>query len=60
MGYNELKVIPVFKHKLLYLRCIDDCFVFVRSEEIIDENLNILSNTNNSISFKMKKENFLF
>ena len=60
MGYNELKVIPVFKHKLLYLRCVDDCFVFVRSEEIMDKFSNILNNTNNSNSFKMEKENFLF
>ena len=60
MGYNELKVIPVFKHKLLYLRCVDDCFVFVRSEEIMDKFSNILNNNNKSNSFKMEKENFLF
>ena len=60
MSYNEFKAIPVFKHKFLYLRCVDDCFLLVRSEEIIDDFSNIFNNTNNSISFKMKKENLLF
>ena len=37
MGCIKLKVDPAFKNNLLYLRYIDDCFVLVRSEKIINE-----------------------
>ena len=36
MGLIELKVIPAFKNNFLYLRYVDDCFVMVRNEKIMD------------------------
>ena len=44
MGYIELNVIPAFKNDLLYLRYVDDCFVLVRSETIMDKFFNVLNN----------------
>ena len=28
LGFIELKVVPAFKNNLLYLKYVDDCFVF--------------------------------
>ena len=56
MGYIELKVIPTFKNKLVYLRYVDDCFVLVRSEKIMDEFFNVLNNAHEAINFKIEKE----
>ena len=36
IGYIELKVIPALKNNLLYLRYVDDCFVLVRSEKVME------------------------
>ena len=36
---------------------MDDCFVLVRSEKIIDEFLNILNNAHDSINFTTENEN---
>ena len=57
MGYIKLKVIPVFRNKLFYPRYVDDCFVLVSSEKIMNEFFNILNTAHNSISFTMEKEN---
>ena len=46
-----------FIYKLFYTRYVDDCFVLVRSEKIMDEFFNILQNSYNSMSFTMKKKN---
>ena len=56
MGYIELKVIPAFKNNLLYLRYVDDCFVLVRSEKIMDEFFNVLNNAHEAINFTIEKE----
>ena len=37
IGFIELKVVPAFKNNLLYLRYVDDCFVLVSREKIMDE-----------------------
>ena len=57
MGYIELKVVPAFKNSFLYLRYVDDCFVLLRNEKIMDEVFNILNNAHTSISFTIKKNN---
>ena len=56
MGYIELKVIPTFKNKLVYLRYVDDCFVLVRREKIMDEFFNVLNNAHEAINFTIEKE----
>ena len=56
MGFNELLVVPAFKNNLLYLRFVDDCFVFVRSEKIMDELFNVLNNAHEASNFTIEKE----
>ena len=56
MGCIELKVIPAFKNNLLYLRYVDDCFVLVSSENIMDEFFNISNDANEAINFTIEKE----
>ena len=57
MGYIELKVVHVFKNNLLYLRYVDDCFVLVKIEEVMDEFLNILNVVRKSINFTIEYKN---
>ena len=57
MGYVESKIIPTFKHKLVYFRYVDDCFVLVENEMLIEEFFDILNNAHSSIKFTMEKEN---
>ena len=56
MGLIELKVIPAFKNNFLYLRYVDDCFVMVRNEKIMDEFFNVLNNAHEAINFTIEKE----
>ena len=59
MGYIELKVVPAFKNSFLYLRYVDDCFVLLRNEKIMDEVFNILNNAHTSISFTIEKKTIM-
>ena len=52
MGYIKLKVIPALKKKLLYLSFVDDCFILVRSEKIMDEFFNFLNNAHEALNIK--------
>ena len=56
MGCIGLKVVPAFKNSLLYLRYVDDCFVLVRNEKIMDNFFNVLNNAHDSINFTIEKE----
>ena len=56
MGYIESKIISTFKDKIVYFRYVDDCFLLVKSEKIMDECFNIFNNAHNSISFTIEKE----
>ena len=56
MGHVESKIITIFKHKLVCFRYIDDCFVLVENEMLIDECFDILNNAYSSIKFTMEKE----
>ena len=56
MGCIELKIVPAFKNNLLYLRYVDDCFVLVKSEKIMDEFFNGLNNAHEAINFTIEKE----
>lgn len=56
MGYIESKVIPTFKHRLIYLKYVDDCSVLVKSDKIFDEFFSVSNNAHKSINFTMEKE----
>ena len=56
IGCIELKIISAFKNNLLLLRYVDDYFVLVRSEKIIDEFFNVLNNAHEAINFTIEKE----
>ena len=55
IGYIDLKIVPAFKNKLLYLRHVDDCFVLIRSEKLMDEFSNIFYNAHNLDILTMEK-----
>ena len=57
MGYVESKIIRKFKHKLVYFRYVDDCFVLVKNEMLMEKFFDILNNAHSSIKFTMEKEN---
>ena len=57
IGLIKLKVVTALKNNLLYLRFVDDCFVLVRSEKIMDQFFNALNNAHGSINFTIEKEN---
>ena len=59
MSYTKLKFIPDFKNKLFYLTYLDDGFLLVRNEKIVDELFNISNNAHNFMSFTMVKENIM-
>ena len=56
IGYTELKVVPAFKNNLLYLRYVDDCFMLVRSEKVMDELFNIFNNAHNYQFYNGKRK----
>ena len=58
IGYIKFKNIPAFKNVLAYLRYVGECFVVIRSMNIMDEFFSVFNNAHNSITLKMKKELF--
>ena len=58
MGYVEPKIqILAFKHKLVYFRYVDVCFVLVENEiDEIDKFFDILNDVHSSIKFTTEKK----
>ena len=56
MGFIEANIIPSFKCKLRFFRYVDDCFVLVENEEVVDELFTTLNEAHNAIKFTVENE----